>query len=115
MTITDFEKHTGSRPQVEILNGCGVAGIALDYTKFLRKSGFDVTNYKNANHFNYDSTQIILINGQIEQAHELAELMDINLSQVHTESLEKIENLILVIGKDYEKLNSFFKIEWTTP
>ena len=72
-------------------------------------------DYKNANHFNYDSTQIILINGQIEQAHELAELMDINLSQVHTESLEKIENLILVIGKDYEKLNSFFKIEWTTP
>ena len=115
MTKTNFEIKTGIRPQVEILNGCGISGIALNYAKFLRDYGFDVTDYKNADKFDYDSTQIILLNGSIEQAHELATLMHINFNQIHISDLEKIENLILIIGKDYVSLDSFFNIEWTTP
>ena len=37
--------------QVEVLNGCGVSGIANAYTSVLRKNGFDVVEPGNFEHF----------------------------------------------------------------
>ncbi len=33
-----------SQVQIEVLNGCGVAGVADRFTEFLRTEGFDVVN-----------------------------------------------------------------------
>ena len=43
--------------EVEILNGCGEKGAADLYTVFLRHHGFDVVDFKNASHFNYNKTK----------------------------------------------------------
>ena len=36
------------RPQVEVLNGCGVSGVAAKAHEYLKRLGFDVVNVENA-------------------------------------------------------------------
>ena len=57
---TKTEIKTGDKIQIQIQNGCGLSGIAKVYTKFLRTSGYDVLEYTNANHFNFENTQLIV-------------------------------------------------------
>ena len=60
-----IEKFSEDMIQIEVLNGCGVKGVADLYTNFLRDKGYDVIDYKNANHFNYEQTQLIIYNTKL--------------------------------------------------
>ncbi|RPJ42393.1 MAG: LytR family transcriptional regulator, partial [Candidatus Latescibacterota bacterium] len=44
---------------VQVLNGAGKAGLALDVTRFLRENRCDVVEMGNADHFKYETTRII--------------------------------------------------------
>jgi hypothetical protein len=48
--------HLGS---IELLNGCGVDGAALEVSNYLRSKGFDVKNVGNAPEWSYTSTLIV--------------------------------------------------------
>ena len=51
IVINEYEKRTGYRIRIEILNGCGISGLADKYTNFFRENGYDVIQSKNAENF----------------------------------------------------------------
>ena len=47
------------RAEIEILNGCGEAGAANLFTRFLRSEGYDVIDIRNADNFKYKNTIVL--------------------------------------------------------
>jgi hypothetical protein len=56
---------------VQVLNGCGEAGLALEVTRFLREKNCDVVEMGNADHFNYKTSRIIARTGELEAAERV--------------------------------------------
>ena len=103
-----YEKETGHKITLEIQNGCGQDNIAFMYKNFLREEGFDVINTKNASSFEYNFSQIISHSDNMEIPHYLSKLMGINDSLITIKSDSNlIIDLILIIGKDFDNLNSY--------
>ncbi|MBC8312466.1 MAG: LytR C-terminal domain-containing protein [Candidatus Marinimicrobia bacterium] len=110
ITKTPYEKKTGHKIQVEIRNGCGVSNLARMYTDFLRNEGLDVLDSKNADHFNYSETTILLHRGDINRAMELANILMIDKKNVIDDKNETLfYDLTLIIGEDYITLPSYRK------
>lgn len=92
--------------QLEVLNGCGVAGIATRYTDRLREYGFDVVETGNYDHFDVSETFVISRNGQMENAFRVANALGISREQVLREqSPDFYLDVTLIIGSDFETLN----------
>lgn len=92
--------------QLEVLNGCGVAGIATQFTDRLREYGFDVVESGNYDHFNVNESFVISRSGQMENARRVAEAIGISEQNVLMESSPDFYlDVTLVIGSDYESLN----------
>jgi len=92
--------------QLEVLNGCGVPGIATRYTGSLREFGFDVVETGNFDHFNVENSIVISRSGNIENAQRVAQALGISENRVIREqSPEFYLDVTLVIGADYESLN----------
>ena len=95
--------------QVEILNGCGVNGVAKLFQSLLRENGIDVVNTENyivnGNVFwNVDQTFIIDQIGVAEQAKSIAKVLGIPLTHVESrENPAAIYDISIVVGKDYKK------------
>ena len=109
MKQTNSEKITGDKIQLEIQNGCGTKGIANLFMNFLRSEGYDVIDTKNASNFNFKNT-IIKIHkpNKGNFVEEIIELLNINSTHIQYDYNENIfYELTLIIGKDYEKLQSF--------
>lgn len=95
--------------QVEVLNGCGINGIAKIFQSRLREAGFDVVNTENyvvngKVYWKVDQTFVIDQIGVAEQAKAIAKALGIPLT--HIESRENpvaIYDISVVIGKDYKK------------
>ena len=103
----NFDESLNKRLQIEVLNGCGIKGIADLYTNFLRQNGYDVIDYKNAENFNYDNTTILIHKNNINTTH-LKELMKIDLFYIKNLIDEyKFFDLTIIIGKDYKNLESY--------
>ena len=108
ITKTPYEKKTGHKIQVEVLNGCNIPKLALMYTYFLRAEGIDVEAYKNADNSNYVETKILHHRGEIERALELADIMMIDKKRIIVDKDENLMfDLTLIIGKDYINLPSY--------
>ncbi|MFH1861848.1 MAG: LytR C-terminal domain-containing protein [bacterium] len=96
--------------KVQVLNGCGVSGIAGRVRGILRDRGFDVISYGNARKQNHSQSHIIIRSeGSFgERAAEiLAESMGIAPEQIRSErdpSLVDI-NVTVVLGLDYRHIN----------
>lgn len=92
--------------QLEVLNGCGVPGIANLFTSTLREYGFDVV--ETGNFDNYDMTESIILsrNGNMENARKVAQALGIPSERILIEqSPEFYLDATLVIGSDYQSLN----------
>ena len=108
ITKTKYEKKTGHKIQVEIWNGCGVSNLAMMYTDFLRNEGLDVLDSKNADHFNYLETTILHHRGDINRALVLADILQIDHSNIVGDKNENLfYDLTLIIGQDYMDLPSY--------
>ena len=106
----NFDESLNKRLQIEVLNGCGIKGIADLYTNFLRQNGYDVIDYKNAENFNYDKTTILIHKNNINPTH-LKELMKIDLFYIKNFIDEdKFFDLTIIIGKDYKNLESYNEV-----
>lgn len=91
--------------QVEVLNGCGVRGIAGRYTHILRKSGFDVVESGNFDNFNVIHTFIIDHSGHSRNARKVARALGVDPSRVIEEqSPDYYLDATVVIGSDYNSL-----------
>ncbi|MEX0649298.1 MAG: LytR C-terminal domain-containing protein [Balneolaceae bacterium] len=92
--------------QLEVLNGCGIPGLATKYTGSLRRFGFDVVETGNFDHFNVQKSLVISRSGQMENARRIAAAIGISEEQIlREESPGFYLDVTLVIGSDYESLN----------
>lgn len=88
--------------QVEVLNGCGVGGVADRFTDYLRNYNFDVANIGNYIRFDMDETLVIDRTGNMANAFKVAKALGIKNDNV----IQQLNNdyfldVSVVIGRDY--------------
>jgi len=96
--------------QIEVRNGCGVAGVARQVTAYLRSRGFDVVESGNFEHFNVEKTQVIARTKSIDAARKVAEQLGVDAVAVSQEIAPDLYlDVTVVIGKNYPQLKPFKK------
>ena len=91
--------------QLEVLNGCGVPGLANKFTSRLRQYGFDVVETGNFDNFNVTETFVISRTGTIENARRIAEALGLSGDRViREESPDFYLDATLVVGSDFKSL-----------
>ena len=84
---------------VEVLNGCGVSGVADKVAAKLRGEDFDVMFVGNADDFNYEETLIVDRSGACSKAITVARALEVeNVVQQVRESF--FVDVSVVIGSD---------------
>lgn len=92
--------------QVEILNGCGVSGVADRFKDYLRKEGFDVVNVDNYIQFDVEETMVIDRIGNIANAKKVASSLKTKTDAVFPQlNDDYFVDVTIVIGRDYHKLS----------
>ena len=93
---------------VEILNGCGVSGIAAAFKDIVHEKTFDVLNTENAAHFQYDHTLIIARTDKTDAAFKLADELGINRDRVSIEKdASRAVDITMIIGHDYKTVPAY--------
>lgn len=108
--IINFNKSEEIKPQnvqqliqVEVLNGCGVTGVADGLTDILRAKGIDVVKTGNYISFDVDETFIVDRMGNPETAVGVADSLNLDRKFIITEiNKSYFLDLTIVIGKDYK-------------
>lgn len=91
--------------QLEVLNGCGVPGLANTFTSTLRKNGFDVVETGNFKNFDMTETVVIARTIDANNAQRVAGALGINPENVFVEASEDFYlDATVVIGSDYKSL-----------
>ncbi len=91
--------------QVEVLNGCGIAGLAERFTDYLREKKVDVVNMSNFDSFDVPETIVIDRSGNLANAKKIARLLGVpkkNISQEIDKNI--LLDVTVIIGRDYAKL-----------
>lgn len=105
------DESEGKVYTVQVLNGCGIKGVAERFTDFLRKNGFDVKEYGNYSplgvgdsyYFDIRETIVIDRSGEYTPAKVIA-------SSIGTENVIKqiskdlLIDVTVIIGKDYKNM-----------
>ena len=104
---TDMNK-TSRIIQLEVLNGCGITGIAEKFTNYLREENFDVVQVGNYNSFDINNTLIVDRTGNKTNALKVAEAIGIDSKNI----IQQINNdyfldVSVIIGKDFNRLKPF--------
>ncbi|GIV45459.1 MAG: hypothetical protein KatS3mg036_0277 [Ignavibacterium sp.] len=102
---------SGKIIQVKVLNGTQTDGLAKKLTDFLRSKNFDVVIQGNYNERNVKKTFIIDHRGDKKILRKIIRVLKIDPDQVKTDIKEfELTDVTIVIGEDYQKLNS--EIKW---
>ena len=100
------QKSAAAVIQVEVLNGCGVSGVAEEFTNYLRKEKFDVVQIGNYISFDIDQSLVIDRTGNMANAEKVAAALGIDRKNVIMQKNDdSFLDVSVVIGKDYKKLN----------
>jgi len=104
---TDLNK-TQKIIQLEVLNGCGITGVAEKLTNYLRQNDFDVVQVGNYRSYDIDNTLVVDRTGNKNNALKVAEALGIDSKNV----IQQINNdyfldVSLIIGKDFNRLKPF--------
>jgi hypothetical protein len=95
---------------VEVLNACGVQGLANDFSQYLREKKFDVVNVGNYKEgFNLDRTLVVdRTSLNCFNAKKVAEALGIKEPQVVPQLDESLQLMVTVlIGKDFKNLKVY--------
>ena len=91
--------------RVEILNGGGEPQVAARLRKKARTLGLDVIHEGNAPSFNYLHTLVVDLDGDIERARQVADILGIpHFIQQKREDLFRLASVSIVIGRDYRRI-----------
>lgn len=92
--------------KVQVLNGCGIAGIAAKVGKWLEKNGYNVEDIGNADRQDYQNSGIIDRSGNLTAARELALLLGIGEDRIKRfmSGPKPQVDLTLIVGKDCKRL-----------
>ena len=98
----------GDIVQVEVLNGCGEAGIAGLATQYLRDNNFDVVGSGNYIDFEQPHSLVLDRVGNREAALGVAAILGIDEAYVREETGEDYYlDASVVLGQDYRTLRPF--------
>ena len=101
--LRDYGKHS-EIIQVEVLNGCGVSGIADRFTDYLRENNVDVVETGNYIQFDIDETIVIDRIGNKANSNYVAELLNVRQANSITQiNSDYFVDVTLIIGRDYFK------------
>lgn len=90
--------------QLEVLNGCGVSGVADRFTDYLRANDIDVVKTGNYIQFDVDETTIIDRIGNKNNASYVANLLNVKEGSVMTQiNNDYFVDVTVIIGRDYFK------------
>jgi len=93
--------------QLEVLNGCGVNGVAEKFTDYLRAGNFDVVNIGNYRSFDIGHSLLIDRTGNMSNAFKIASTLGIKKNNIIQQvNKEYFLDVTLVIGKDYKRLKN---------
>lgn len=91
--------------QVEILNGCGVQGMAAHFAKILRDQGVDVVKTGNYKSLDVKNTQVMDRIGNKGFALQVGNILGVESKYIYTQKKkELLIDATIIIGKDYAKL-----------
>lgn len=94
-----------SKIKIEVLNGCGIAGVAEKLTDYLRTSGFDVVKLGNYRSFQIENSIVIARNEKIQNAQRVAVASGLSPESVIQQTNPKyLLDVTFILGKDYKKL-----------
>ncbi|MBU0472705.1 MAG: LytR C-terminal domain-containing protein [Bacteroidetes bacterium] len=105
---SEIDIRTTQKPaeiiQLEVLNGCGVSGVADRYTDFLRSNNIDVVKSGNYIQFDVDETIVIDRIGNKSNALYVASLLNVKEGNAITQiNNDYFVDVTVIIGRDYFK------------
>ena len=108
-----YNKNPIQNVKVEVLNGCGIKGIAANTASFLRKEHqINVVNEDNADNHNYTNTIIITRKEELKTRKLLCQSFGIPLDNetvLRHEPDESIDlDATIIIGKDIHTYSEIF-------
>lgn len=83
--------------RLQVLNGNGRAGIAQEVADLLRDYGYNVVSHGNADHFDFQITQVFASAKDTERVKPLAEFLGASIKEEEGASSE----ITVIIGKDF--------------
>lgn len=104
LAVDVYQENPIQDIKVEVLNGCGIKGIAALTADFLRSNQVDVVRSDNADHYDYPNTVIISRNENFESLKAVSKSFGISFNDekhiliVPDESLGV--DVTVILGKD---------------
>jgi hypothetical protein len=112
LAIEVYEQNPIKDIKVEVLNGCGIKGIAAKASDFLRQRQVDVVRSDNADKYDYLNTTIIGRNENFESLKIVAESLGLSLDNKTNIKHEPDESLgvdvTVILGKDIANFKELF-------
>ena len=108
-----YEKNPIQNIKIEVLNGCGIKGIATKTANFfLLEYQIDVIRSDNADHYNYPNTLILLRNEKIKTIDLLSKSFGVSMKNNTIIKSEPDESLgvdaTIILGKDIHAYTKIF-------
>jgi hypothetical protein len=98
---------SGKPVQIDVLNGCGVSGVASRMATHLRRHGFDVVEMRNYRSFDIEETLVVDRVGNLALARRVAEVVGVSRENIIQEiNPDYYVDVSVVIGRDYTTLRS---------
>lgn len=88
---------------IEVLNGCGQDGAAKELTSILRKRGYQVMDFRNADRFDYENTRIVVRRGNLEEGKKVAVTIGCE-EVVYKPSNEARADMSIILGEDWREM-----------
>jgi len=104
LAVEVYQKNPIQNIKVEVLNGCGLKGIAARTADFLRANHVDVVRSDNADHYDYPNTVIISRNENVESLKAVSRSFGVTLddkTHILTDPDESLGvDVTVILGKD---------------
>tara|TARA_Y100001970_G_C14090861_1_gene779967 strand:+ start:599 stop:1141 length:543 start_codon:yes stop_codon:yes gene_type:complete len=104
LAVDVYEENPIQNIKVEVLNGCGITGIAAKTADLLRSNQVDVIRSDNADHHDYPNTVIISRNENVESLKAVSESFGLAMNDEKHVLIVPDESLgvdvTVILGKD---------------
>ena len=110
-TPTDSDRPDADRHsplEVEVLNGCGVPGLALRFTNYLRSQGYDVVHFSDADSYDYPRTLVINRGTDPDRALQVARSLSLDPAALENRPDSALQlDVTVILGHDYLALDTY--------
>lgn len=100
-----LKDSTKARIQIEVLNGCGVSGVADKLTEHLRSNNVDVVNFGNYRSFEIEKSILICRNEKVKNAEIVAAVVGLDQQNIIQQiNPDYLLDVTFILGKDFRNL-----------